>query len=490
MRTLVAPITVFCELEMMMMRLRAVSLLLLAAVLSTEANAQTFTGSLRTRLESWQWFEPAAGDNTYAYAGALARVAAFGQAGTVGWRVELAAPFLLGLPDDAVAPAPGGQLGAGASYWQANDSSGNVAGLFLKQAFLRLGKPVAQGGHSLRAGRFEFVDGAEVMSPNATLASMKRDRVAHRLIGNFGWSHVQRSFDGVQYSYDRAGSNRTVVAVRPTRGVFDANGWGELDVALLYASASRATQNSDWRIFASTYDDYRDPAPVKSDNRAAAVRAADAGDVVVHTLGGHYLRSVPSSAGNLDFMVWAAAQLGDWGALDHRAFGLTVEAGLQPDIESLKPWLRASYTKTSGDGDAADGRHETFFQVLPTPRLYARFPFYNLMNLEDAALSLIVRPGARLTLRAEAHSLRLSESADLWYAGGGAFESETFGYAGRPANGASDLATLFDLSADLRVTDNVSVNAYGAWARGGAVAERIYGDADARLFYLELELRK
>jgi hypothetical protein len=37
--------------------------------------------------------------------------------------------------------------------------------------------------------------------------------------------------------------------------------------------------------------------------------------------------------------------------------------------------------------------------VLTTPRLYARFPFYNMMNNEDFYGTLNLRPSARLLLR-------------------------------------------------------------------------------------------
>src|SRR5207302_1801412 len=44
-------------------------------------------------------------------------------------------------------------------------------------------------------GRMEFFDGAEVSPKNETLAALKRDRVAARLLANFGFTHVQpRSF--------------------------------------------------------------------------------------------------------------------------------------------------------------------------------------------------------------------------------------------------------------------------------------------------------
>ena len=149
------------------------------------------------------------------------------------------------------------------------------------------------------------------------------------MIGNFGWWHVQRSFDGVQYSYDRATTNGTVVALRPTRGVFDVNGWGELDIGLFYASVSRASQQYDWRIFASSYNDYRaDPSPLKVDNRPGVARLADTRDITVHTIGAHYLRSAATGLGPVDVVLWGAAQLGDWGALEHRAFAFVAEAGL------------------------------------------------------------------------------------------------------------------------------------------------------------------
>ena len=85
------------------------------------------------------------------------------------------------------------------------------------------------------------------------------------------------------------------------------------------------------------------------------------------------------------------------------------------------------YFRSTGDGNPADGDHTTFFQVLPTPRVYARFPFYNLMNNEDVFAQLRLRPHARVSLRADVHHLRTSNARDLWYFGGGAFQDKTFG---------------------------------------------------------------
>ena len=108
--------------------------------------------------------------------------------------------------------------------------------------------------------------------------------------------------------------------------------------------------------------------------------------------------------------------------------------------------LRIGHFYGSGDNNPTDGRHETFFQVLPTPRVYARFPFYDLMNDTDDFAQLWIRPHPRITLRTEFHNLRLSDSHDLWYLGGGAFQQGTFGYTGRPSSNHRALANIVDLS--------------------------------------------
>jgi hypothetical protein len=451
------------------------------------------TASLRTRAESWDWFD-AGEQGEYAFLGTLARVGLGQERSGWGWRAEVAAPVLLGLPGDAVLPAPGGQLGLGAAYHAANGGAENAAGLFLKQAWLRVGAAPGSEGHRLRLGRMEFVDGTETAPRDPTAAAVKRDRVAHRVLGSFGWSHAQRSFDGAHYAWGRGATNLTVLAAEPTEGVFRVDGWSPLEVGVGYAaltrSFGRAGGAGEWRAFGLYYRDARDA--VATDNRPLAARRADDADVGVGTLGAHYLHVFRTGAGEVDLLLWGAGQAGDWESLPHRAGAAAVEAGIQPPgLPALRPWIRAGWFRSTGDSDPADRRHETFFSVLPTPRVYARFPFFNQMNTQDVFASLTLRPGRRLTLRGDVHALRLGEGADLWYSGGGAFEEESFGYAGRPGSGERGLATLFDLSAELRLHPRLSVNGYVGWARRGEVVERTYpGGGNGRLAYLEAELRR
>ena len=461
--------------------------------------AVTPTLSLRVRAELWDWFRAPDDDGRgrYGFVGVHARAGLAQQRARWGWRAELAAPALLGLPEDAVAPAPRGQLGLGGSYAAANGVSAgggtaSVARVFLKQAFVRLGAPPRAGGHALRVGRWEFSDGAETAPASQTVAAVKRDRVSQRLIGPFGFTHVMRSFDGAHYTLDRAGRNLTLLAARPTQGAFDANGWDELNVTLAYAAVTTPTGAGrlagDARLFAAYYDDAR--GALKTDNRPAAQRQVESGEPVrVGTLGGHWAQAARTAPGEVDLLLWGALQTGDWGRLSHRAGAAAAEVGLQPPVaDALRPWLRAGWYGASGDADAADGRHGTFFTLLPTPRPYARFPFFTPMNVRETFASLLLRPRTTLTARLDGRRLRLAESADLWYAGGGAFEHGSFGYAGRPSNGSRRLAALWDLSVDWRLTTRWTLGAYAARADGGAVVERIYPErAHAHFGYVEMQ---
>src|SRR5579872_2175485 len=200
----------------------------------------TFSGSLRSRLYVWDWFEPAAGNNNYAYSGNILRFSFSQNRDTWDWNAEFAVPFLLGLPSNATGTgAQQGALGLGSNYLAANSGSHNTAMIFPKQLYVRFDGLGGNRAHSLQIGRFEFLDGSEVVPKNTTLAAVKRDRVAQRLIGNFGFSDVGRSFDGVHYVYGSPSDNFTFIGAVPTRGVFQVDGWGWNRIGFGYGSYTR-----------------------------------------------------------------------------------------------------------------------------------------------------------------------------------------------------------------------------------------------------------
>ena len=447
-----------------------------------------FQASLRSRFEAWDWFQGDA-NNTYDFLGNLLRLSILQNTKTYDWQIELGVPFLLGLPDDAIAPAPQNQLGLGGNYYGSNHNSQNTAMAFIKQGFVRL-KGETQ---SVKLGRFEFIDGSELVPKNATLAFLKTTRINQRLVGPFGFTHVMRSFDGMHYVWNAPAGNVTFVGAIPTRGVFQTDGWGWVEAGLGYLSFNKPLvknrQAAELRLFGIYYQDWR--KVLKTDSRPAAARRNDMGNIRIGSFGGHFLYTASGAPGTADFLVWGLGQTGKWGVLDHRAGAVAVEGGFQPAIlPKLKPWVRGGYYYGSGDSDPNDSKHGTFFQILPTARPFARFPFFNLMNNEDINAALIVRPHRNVSFSSEMHALRLTSRTDLWYQGGGAFQPWTFGYIGRAAGGARGLATLYDLSTDLRVNTHLSFNVYYGYANGKSVMQTIYPKGkNGSLGFIEMNVK-
>jgi hypothetical protein len=475
----------------------AAGLLILCANLAAQSDAPdplhigsvTVSGLIHERYEDWDFFRAAKGQNAYGYSGSFLRLMFSQTTQNFDWAIEFAAPILLGVPSQAVQASPLGQLGLGAAYYAANHNHENAGSVFLKQGFVRF-----RGSHSsLRLGRFEFTDGGEVTPTDETLAIVKRDGISQRLIGTFGFADVQRSVDGAQYTFSNGDWNFTAFSGVPDRGVFQVDGWGWVVTPVTYVALTKEATfgptKAEWRVFGIFYND--DRGVVKTDNRSTAAKAADLGGIDIGTYGGHFIQAIPTPAGTFDLLGWGALQSGKWGALTQKSGAGAVEGGYQPAIlKPLRPWLRTGYFYSSGDGNATDNTHGTFFAILPTPRVYARFPFFNEMNNVDLFGELMLRPAKRMSIRSDIHGLWLANKNDLWYSGGGAFQPWTFGFNGRPSNGATGLATLYDVSWDYQPTHALSLGLYYGYARGGELIQKIFPvDHNAKMSYLEANYR-
>jgi hypothetical protein len=442
----------------------------------------------RTRVNAWAWFAAPPEANTYGYVESLLRVGIAQRLRRWDWQLELAQPAVLDVPSDSVSPvAAKGQLGLGGTYYAANGNNTEPAAAFFKQGTVRFDGERTD----LRLGRFEFFDGQETHPRLPTLAWLQTNRIVQRLIGNFGFSNAQRSLDGLDAHWNAAGWNITAMAARADQGVYNMNGNPELNVDLQYLAATRSDfkQHLLWRAFAVGYHDGR-TGVTKTDNRALAVRSADHHNIRIGTYGADLLAAIPAGPGQFDFLFWGALQNGSWGALSHSADAAAVEGGYQLTHVPTSPWLRGGWFRSSGDSNATDRTHNTFFQMLPTSRIYARAPFFNLMNNTDEFVQLIDKPAKQIALRADLHWLSLTSSHDLWYLGGGAFDNKVFGFTGRPANGASSLASLADVSADWQTTKNLALNFYYSYAQGKRVAAAIYpSDRNLQYGYVELVYR-
>jgi hypothetical protein len=240
--------------------------------------------------------------------------------GRFEWLVEGAQDAILGLPDNAIALGNQGQLGLGRTYFAANGNHRNNVRGFVKQAYVGIGIPLKG---KLTLGRFGFADGTEVTPKDQTLAQFVNTRVAQRMIGEFNFSAIQRSFDGVRAAFDIGKSKFTLLAVRPTRGAFQVDGMGEVAVNLFYGAytvpESHSSGSGILRLFALGYIDQR-KGVVKTDNRSLTARSADANPIRIGTYGPDYAHVFHTSrGGQFNFLLWRLWQNGAWASLTHVA---------------------------------------------------------------------------------------------------------------------------------------------------------------------------
>ncbi len=442
---------------------------------------------LRERGNATQWFGAVPHPETYGHGDSLLRVSINQRVERLDWQLEMSNSSELELPTDAVSPvAAQGQLGLGGTYYASNANNGFPAAVSFKTGFARFH---FQDNRTLfRIGRFEFLDGAETTPKDQALLWLQNNRIAQRLIGNFGFSNGQRSLDGVDFKTGGKNWDVTMMAARDVQGNFKMNANEELNMDAQYLAYTRYTakQHVLFRAYALGYHDGRTYV-TKSDNRPAAVRALDHKNIRLGTFGGSMIAVVPAGSQTLDFLVWGNGQTGRWGLLSDKAGAVAVEGGLKLNTVASKPWLRGGFFRSTGDNDPNDGTHNTWVPVMTTPRNYARYPFFNMMNSKDQFVQLIDKPATRLDLRTDLHFLQLTASKDLWYQGGGGFDNKVFGFTGRPSNGHSSFASLYDISADYAVTRNVTMTAYYARAFGKTVIAAIYpNERNSNYGYIEL----
>jgi hypothetical protein len=269
---------------------------------------------------------------------------------------------------------------------------------------------------------------------------------------------------------------------------------GELNIDLLYGAytlqTSRSGNDGLLRLFGLGYLDERSSV-IETDNRTLAARSATPNQIRLGSYGGNYLQMLRTKRhGQFNFLVWGVWQNGNWGDLRHRAGAFVGEFGWQPPVRLLNPWFSAGYSFGSGDSNPADSRHETYFQMVPSSRVYARFPFYDTENNEDFYGTAVFRLPHAVVLRSEWHALRLANARDLWYSGGGAFQSSAFGYTGRATSGARSLANVGDVSLDFPLRKSVSITMYYGHAWGKSVIETIYpAGTHAQFGYIESNFR-
>ena len=463
----------------------------------------TGTISNLTRVESWSYFQPRVdtltpqpvGEPDYTFIGDRAELGVYVQ----GDRFDLTGAFnyvrLENLPTGAIGP---GGLGSGAFYFAATGVRYSYQ-LYLGELTVRVKSRDRR--RSLTFGRMRFSSGVRLRSPtasdapssgetglrpglNRSIERLTHERLQSRLVGTFEWSYYQRRFDGARLDVDRNRWQFTAAAFVPTQGGFEeSTNLSMPKVQVAIGSATRTSERSESQGFTYLYRDRRRGAFAVVDNTFSADRPVN---ILVATAGGSHARVMPVQSGELDAVAWGAVQTGDWYDAPHRAASAAIEAGHRWTRAPLRPWLRAGYLWSSGDADPRDGRHGTFFQMLPSSRKYALSSVYAQMNLRDAFLQAWIEP-RRFSARIEVHRVSLASGRDLWYQGSGATVSRDrfFGFSGRAAGGETSLGTVLEGTFDVPIRKYWSVNGYAGTMWGGGVVSRMF--TGTRLTFWSIE---
>jgi hypothetical protein len=436
----------------------------------------------------WRFFSPPPGgaDPDYAHIGNRLLFGVEGRRPRVDFTVGLQYVQFGGLPEDAIGPGP---LGAGAAYFQHAGRSDSRQ-LYVRALNAKF-KHVLPG-LDVQVGRMGYTSGAEAVSGVPKIEAVKRLRLDSRLVGEFEWSLYQRTFDGVRVDWARGPATITASAFHPTQGGFeDAAGVSIDDLAIVSGVASfrpgTPLPGAEWQVFSHYYGDTRTVA-ARPDNTG---RSASSADVHITTIGTSVVGAYGTRAGQIDALGWFAGQGGSWFEQSHRAWSLGFEGGHQWTNAPWQPWARAGVLYASGDADAGDARHGTFYQMLPTVRRYSMTTAYSQMNLNDRFVQALLKPHARLNVRADVHWLSLARATDGWYYGSGATQEEgrIFGFALRPSGGHTGLGTSLETSADYTVSKHLSVNGFLGRIRGGDVVRRSFVGDGLGFGYVETVVR-
>ena len=371
--------------------------------------------------------------------------------------------------------------GPGASYRGTMDGRRSDHSNHLRQLYAEV---LPRPSLALRAGRFDVRAGLEVTYPEPDWAYLKTQRLSQRLVGTVGWSIVERSNDGAQLALGLGGHHLLAFAAKPTTGAFEVHDAYERQDDILYGGIAWTVKRGTWlpgtefQLFGLGY---RDDRPVDDGGLAHPVE--------VFTGGASLLAVHPLGPGNLDVLLWAAAQGGSYDDLDHAAGAGIAEIGYRLAQAPGQPWLRVGLNAASGDGDPGDGDHHTFFNVLPSNHLYYGFADQlAFQNLVDWFAQLKLAPAPRLDLNLFVHQFGLADEDDARYAGTGAFDRRSFGFAAQPSGGRRSVGTEIDAIVAWAPAGWLSLEAGYCHLFGHAVFDR-FADEDTRFGYVMLSLR-
>ncbi|RYD20037.1 MAG: hypothetical protein EOP88_16640 [Verrucomicrobiaceae bacterium] len=313
-----------------------------------------------------------------------------------------------------------------------------------------------------------------------------------RFIGKSDWSNTGRSFDAIKlrlensFGWVDAFTSRVVLV---DDGNFNVS--NDYDYfSGLYAGSKQLMPWQDTQVYflARNYGS-QGPNAIGPGNPGSPSTQRD-----IYTLGTLW-KSNPDAFGCWDYSAEAAYQFGSvYNAaqddrLDQQSYAIFLDGGYTWKDAWSTPRLGLGYEHGSGDGNATDGKVETFENLFGTQhRPYGLMDLVGARNMHIPKITFAMKPVKGLTLAADYLTFILADTDDLFYPESGSGRSGN-GYGINPGYG-SYVGSEIDLYANYTVTKwaNFQVG-YGHFFTGDYIEDSVGNSAqDADWCYTQLTL--
>lgn len=231
-----------------------------------------------------------------------------------------------------------------------------------------------------------------------------------RLVGPLEWLNFSRTFDAVKLHYqekDWWADGFISSVVRPHESHFNTSDWTD-------------TQNSRHQLFSGLYFS-SSFIPVQTTDFYAYHLHEEAitGNTDFITLGTR-MKGDPLKLAGLDYTFELVGQAGKVRGQDLRAYAFHLESGYNWLQQAWKPRLGLEYSFGSGDGNAKDGKVNTFQNLFPTNHPpYGFMDTFSWQNMHNVVLRMAAQPHAKVKTNLDLHAFWLADTGDAWYRANG-----------------------------------------------------------------------
>jgi len=256
-----------------------------------------------------------------------------------------------------------------------------------------------------------------------------------RMVGNFEWSNVGRTFDAVRFRYNgkkhyfdtwyatmdenfdrRSNDTEFAGAYYSYRGAKDQ----EVDFYFMHRRDGDRTTESELTITLNSL-----PGP--------PVVPPDLSNLIVETLGTRADGQVKGQGVSFLYNAELIYQWGHWGPDRMKAWAVATKLGLCIDNATWTPAFYFVYNRASGDSDPFDMIHETVHTPYPTNhKHYGLMDFFSWRNMRQIGFVFRLTPfkdkksNKEMYFEAAYYTFHLDESIDAWYSSSGAVIAKAF----------------------------------------------------------------